>query len=98
MIPIRVKTIVNNIVEECHRRFGDKVSLIWFGSWMKGNAYLQSDIDLAIEYHVELNKTEIVSFKNWIDDLPTLYSIDLVEINKANQLLKAEIRRYGKKL
>ncbi|MDM8563079.1 nucleotidyltransferase domain-containing protein, partial [Candidatus Marithioploca araucensis] len=62
MIPKRVQTIVNNIAKECHRRFGDKVTLIWFGSWIKGNAYQQSDIDLAIEYHEKLNKTEMVSF------------------------------------
>ncbi|RKZ36024.1 MAG: nucleotidyltransferase domain-containing protein [Gammaproteobacteria bacterium] len=96
MILKRVQTIVDKIAEECHRRFGDEVTLIWFGSWIKGNAYKQSDIDLAIEYRDKLNQIEIVAFKNWLEELPTLYSIDFVEINKANHLLKTEIKQYGK--
>lgn len=63
MIPKRVQTIVNKIAENCHQRFGAKVTLIWFGSWMKGNAYKQSDIDLAIEYHEKLKKSEIIVFQ-----------------------------------
>ncbi len=98
MIPKRVQTIVDDIVEECRRRFGDKVTLIWFGSWIKGNAYKQSDIDLAIKYHEKLNQTEIIAFRSWLYNLPTLYSIDLVEMNKANRSLITEIEQYGKKL
>lgn len=96
MIPARVQTIVDSIAKECKRRFGNKVTLIWFGSWIKGNAYKQSDIDLAIEYHDKLQTTDIIFFKNWLDDFPTLYGIDLVEMNKVNDLLKMEIRQYGK--
>jgi len=98
MILKRVQTIVDIIAKECHQRFGDKVTLIWFGSWVKGNAYKESDIDLAIEYHSDLNQKEIIDFKDWLDELPTLYSIDLVEINKIAHSFKMEIKRYGKKL
>ena len=85
------------ITTEFYQRFGTKTAtLIWFGSWMQGTAYQQSDIDLAIEYSKVISQTEIVAFKEWLDELPTLYSIDLVEFNKANTRLKTEIKKYGK--
>ncbi|MCK5718940.1 MAG: nucleotidyltransferase domain-containing protein [Thiomargarita sp.] len=98
MISLRVQTIVNCIAKEFHHRFGDKATLIWFGSWIKGTAYQQSDIDLAIEHHGKLTQKEIVEFRNWLDDFMTLYSIDLVDMKVASKLLIKEIKRYGKSL
>ena len=99
MIPERVQTIVNGISEEFHRRFHGSASLIWFGSWIKGTAYQQSDIDLAIEHDgKKLNQKDLVAFRNWLDDFPTLYRIDLVDMKQASDLLKREIERYGKRL
>jgi len=92
----RVQTIVHNISKEYHRRFGNKATLIWFGSWVKGTAYQQSDIDLAIEHHGKLTQKEIVEFQDWLDDFPTLYSIDLIEMQVASEALKQDIKRYGK--
>ncbi|HAI68655.1 MAG TPA: nucleotidyltransferase domain-containing protein [Gammaproteobacteria bacterium] len=98
MILERVQAIVNSIAQEFYHRFADKANLIWFGSWVKGTAYQQSDIDLAIEHHGKLTEKEIVAFRDWLDEFPTLYSIDLVELEKANDLLKQEIGQYGKRL
>ncbi len=98
MISERVQAIVNSISEECNRRFQGSVNLIWFGSWIKGTAYQQSDIDLAIEHHGKVNQKDLVSFRNWLDDFPTLYRIDLVDMKQVNDLLKKEIKRYGKSL
>jgi predicted nucleotidyltransferase len=68
-------------LQECHRRFHGSASLIWFGSWIKGTAYQQSDIDLAIEHDgKKLNQKDLVAFRNWLDDFPTLYHIDLVDM------------------
>ena len=98
MIPQRVKTIVNDISAKFNRRFQGKANLIWFGSWIKGNAYLQSDIDLAIEPVDELTQQELTAFRDWLDDFPTLYRIDLVDMKTASELLKQEITRYGQRL
>jgi predicted nucleotidyltransferase len=98
MILPRVQAIVNRITEECHHRFGNKATLIWFGSWIKGTAYPQSDIDLAIEHHGKLTQKEIVAFRNWLDDFMTLYTIDLVDMKVAGESLTKEIKRYGKRL
>jgi len=93
---IRVQSIVGTIAEEFDRRFHSRANLIWFGSWMKGTARPHSDIDLAIEYHGILAEKDLNAFRSWLDDLPTLYRIDLVDMNSAGEKLKAEIKRYGK--
>lgn len=98
MISQRVNTIVKDISTEFNRRFQGKANLIWFGSWIKGNAYLQSDIDLAVEYNEELNSQDLTAFRNWLEDFPTLYRIDLVDMKSASDLLTQEIKRYGQKL
>lgn len=97
-IPDRIQFIVNRIAKQCQRQFGNKVTLIWFGSWVKGSARLQSDIDLAIEYQTDVTQADILAFYEWLEAFPTLYHIDLVELHCADAGLKAEIMRYGKKL
>jgi predicted nucleotidyltransferase len=96
MIPPRVQSIVDKIAQQCRQRFDDNVTLIWFGSWVKGNAYLQSDIDLAIDYSDNIPQAERLAFEDWLDEFPTLYSIDLVELTYADETLKTEISQYGK--
>ena len=59
MILERVQAVVNEISQEFHHRFADKATLIWFGSWVKGTAIQQSDIDLAIEHHGKLTQKKM---------------------------------------
>ena len=98
MIPERVQNIVDNIADEFYRRFNHEASLIWFGSWMKGTANKYSDIDQAIDHQASLNTKELIEFRDWVDDLPTLYSIDLVDMKFVEETLKEDIIRHGKKL
>jgi predicted nucleotidyltransferase len=97
-IPERIQYLVNHIAQHCRQQFDNKAILIWFGSWVKGNARLQSDIDLAIDYHSDISQADKLAFYDWLDELPTLYHIDLVELQYADANLKTEIMRYGKKL
>lgn len=97
-IPERVNNIVDTIGAEFKHRFGNEPNLILFGSWMKGTAKKQSDIDLAIECKASLRTNDLMAFRDWIDELPTLYSIDLVDMEYADESLIKEINQYGKVL
>ena len=92
----RVQQIVDDIKQEFHTIFSHTTVLIWFGSWVKGNAYKQSDIDLAIKDVAVLDDTLLLKFKQYLSDFPTLYKIDLVDMRYINILLKNEIDQYGK--
>ncbi len=96
IIKNRVQEIVNSISQEFHQNFAGEAILIWFGSWIKGDAYLQSDIDLAIKYEKRIDSRKIVKFRHYLDSLPTLYKIELIDMDSVGELLKSEIDRYGK--
>ena len=93
----RVHEIINSISDEFYKIFyNDGAVLIWFGSWVKGDAYLQSDIDLAIKSDQQLDNKKLSTFRQYLDEFPTLYKVDLVDMRYAGELLKTEIERYGK--
>jgi uncharacterized protein len=67
-----------------------------YGSRAKGNYHTGSDIDLCI-FADNLSSDELTRIKNELDDLPTLYSIDLCEYGAIeNAELKEHIDRVGK--
>lgn len=94
----RVQSIVQEISKKFNEIFTNTATLIWFGSWVKGDAYKQSDIDLAIKSNKKLSNNKVLKFKEYLSDFPTLYKIDLVDMNYTNKLLSEEITKYGKKL
>ena len=68
--------------------------VILFGSRAKGTAQLKSDIDIAVS-----GVTEFEDLKAEIEDLPTLYSVDLVDLDSCrNHLLLEDIQLYGQKI
>lgn len=83
-----MKEIVN-----ISRRYHAK-EIILFGSRAKGTATERSDIDIALSgcENFELCREEI-------EDIPTLYSIDVVNMDTCgNDLLLEDIREYGRKI
>lgn len=68
--------------------------MILYGSRAKGTARERSDIDIAVS-GVE-NFNELVEKA---EELPTLYSVDIVNMDTCkNQLLLEDIRQYGRKI
>ena len=60
----------------------------------KGTARERSDIDIAVS---GIEDFEALIEK--VEDLPTLYSVDLVNMDTCkNQLLLEDIRQYGRKI
>ena len=93
--PTRVKTLVNQIARKIRRELGDGITVIWFGSWVRGNASPHSDIDLAISSPHLIHPKEFAMLRDWIDDLPTLFSIDLINLNETSPSIVDEVKHYG---
>lgn len=65
---------------------------IWFRA--KGTARERSDIDVAV---AGVNNFD--ELREQVEELPTLYSVDLVNMDTCrNQLLLEDIRKYGRKI
>lgn len=75
------------------RNFGAK-EVILYGSRAKGTARERSDIDVAV---AGVNNFD--ELREQVEELPTLYSVDLVNMDTCrNQLLLEDIRQYGRKI
>jgi len=63
-------------------------SLFFFGSRVKGDNFITSDIDIGIEGGKEVPLEILLLIKEEIENLPTLYKFDIVDFNKVSKSLK----------
>lgn len=68
--------------------------MILYGSRAKGTARERGDIDIAVS---GVDNFELLVEK--VEELPTLYSVDMVNMDTCrNQLLLEDIRQYGREI
>lgn len=68
--------------------------IILYGSRAKGTARERSDIDIAVS-----GVKDFDALVEAVEDLPTLYSVDLLNLDTCrNQLLLEDIKEYGRKI
>ena len=91
----RVSGLARRVATKVHEALGDETRVIWFGSWVKGQARPHSDIDLAIVASAPLPVGVLARLRDWIDDLPTLYTIDLVDFDEASERMQQAILKDG---
>ena len=89
---MRADEVISQFAELC-RKYSAK-EVILYGSRAKGTARERSDIDIAVsgaeDFDILVEKVE---------ELPTLYSIDLVNMDSCkNELLLEDIRQYGREI
>lgn len=89
---MRTEEVILRIAELCRKHSAKEVIL--FGSRAKGTARERSDIDIAV---AGADDFDLLSEE--IEDLPTLYTVDVVNLDvcKNKQLLE-DIRQYGRKI
>ena len=89
---MRAEEVIQAVAELC--RHFSAVEVILFGSRAKGTARERSDIDVAVS-----GVKDFDALAEQIEELPTLYSIDLVNMDTCKyQLLLEDIRQYGRKI
>jgi predicted nucleotidyltransferase len=92
----RVNQIVSLVAERVRERLGPGSRVIWFGSWVRGEARSRSDIDLAVEADGGVSQAEYARLLAWIqEELPTLYRVDLVNMDEIGEPLRRQILTEG---
>ena len=80
---MRVDEVMTEIIQRC-RLYGAQ-KIILYGSRAKGTATERSDIDIAVS---GVASHEILDLQENLEEIPTLYTIDLVDLDTCqNQLL-----------
>jgi len=78
--------------------FGESTEVIWFGSWPRRKALAHSDIDLAISIGTPIPQERMALLHDAVDDISTLFEIDLVDLSSAGPGLREEVLKYGERL
>lgn len=91
---MRVDEVIAEITQRCKNYGAQKIIL--FGSRAKGTATERSDIDIAVS---GVTSSDIFELEEALEDIPTLYTIDLVNLDTCkNQLLLEDIEQYGREI
>jgi predicted nucleotidyltransferase len=91
----RAAEVAGQVAEVVRRVLGDRERVIWFGSWPQGRAIHGSDIDIAIEAGGPIPLALFAELREAVENLPTLHSMDLVDLRLADQRLRDEILAHG---
>ena len=70
------------------------IQLILFGSFATGNARSTSDLDLAFDSQAS-TRDGVRQLYDRIDDLHTIRSVDLVDLQKVDSEVAEEIKKNG---
>lgn len=87
----QVKGIVRNHLSDDYR-------VMIFGSWTKGNALKNSDLDIAILGQKPVPRNSMVKISQEVDDLPTLRSIDVVDLQAVEEKFKNQVLEHAQTL
>ena len=63
-----------------------------FGSWASRNPRLYSDIDIAIDGPRPVDPAQMAEIRDACDRLPTLFTIDLVDLAVVSQPFRQSVR------
>ena len=89
---MRAEEVIEEGADLCRQFQAKKVIL--YGSRAKVTARERSDIDIAVS---GVDNFELLVEK--VEELPTLYSVDMVNMDTCrNQLLLEDIRQYGREI
>ncbi len=77
---------------------GEDAEVIWFGSWPRGQARPHSDIDLTVSIGNPIAPQNIALLHEAVDDLPTHYDIDILDLSATGPAFREEILNYGERL
>ena len=90
--------IAREVARLARSLLGESTEVIWFGSWPRRKAVAHSDIDLAISIGTPIPPERMALLHDAVDDIATLYQIDLVDLSSAGPGLREEVLKYGERL
>lgn len=89
---MKAEEVITEVAKLCRSYNADKIIL--YGSRAKGTYREHSDIDIAVS-----GVGDFDGLAEAVWELPTLYSVDLLNMDTCrNELLLEDIRQYGRKI
>lgn len=88
--------IIKEAVQIVREDLPDDYKIFLFGSWAKGDALETSDIDIGILGKEKVKWSLMARILEKIERIPTLRSIDIVDLNSADRSFKNNVMKHAK--
>ena len=92
----KVSHLASQVADEARRRFGHNTQIYRFGSWVNGNPSNTSDLDIGIDLSSNLSSSDFIDFVDWVEDLPTLYRFDIINMAEISETFRNKITSKGR--
>ncbi len=94
-VPAPILELARSVAAIVREELGAETRVWLFGSWAKGTAVSRSDLDVAFESPKETDLRAKLAAEDRVEHLPTLRSIDLVDLRHAGEHIRAAIDSVG---
>ncbi len=93
---MEISLIIKEIVKIIRKHLSNNYKILFFGSWVKGNALPTSDIDIAILGTESAPWDSMAKILSEVDEIPTLRKIDVLDLNDKEEKFKNNVLSYAK--
>ena len=90
--------IIKEIIAIIRHLLPKDYKIFLFGSWAKGTALETSDLDIAILGPKAVEQEIMIRIKSSIDGIPTLRSVDIVDLNLSGEEFKDRVLKHSRVL
>ncbi|MEK7062788.1 MAG: nucleotidyltransferase domain-containing protein [Patescibacteria group bacterium] len=90
--------IIREIVGIIRHFLPKDYKIFLFGSWAKGTALETSDLDIAILGPKAVDQEIMIRIKSSVDGIPTLRSMDIVDLNLSGEEFKNRALKHSRVL
>lgn len=97
-VEMDTEKIFKEIVKIVRKYLSDDYKILLFGSWAKGDFLNTSDVDIAILGDNKVPYDLMVKIKEEVEEIPTLRSIDIIDLNSKEKAFRENVLRYAKSL
>ncbi len=80
------------------KHLSEEFRILVFGSWAKGEAMENSDLDVGILGKEKVPWDDMVHIRQELDELPTLRSIDVVDLNSVEDNFRNNALKHAKSI
>jgi len=94
----RPRQVAEQVAGLARGMLGADTKVYWFGSWAEGRAVERSDVDVGIIASQPIPLDQLSQLRGAVEELPTLYMIDLVDLNAAGAELRERAVSRGIRL
>ncbi len=97
-VPARILELAREVARIAREELGAETRVWLFGSWAGGQAVPRSDLDVAVEAEGPLDPRAWARVRERVEELPTLRSIDVVDLAGVAGAIRSTVLSTGLEL